>query len=348
MVELDIFTQIEVNFLIVGHTHCSIDQFFSSISTRIRNANFIGSPLALKELLQLELNSKSYKMPVIVKKLEVYYDVQEALIPYLNKDITRMSIPHVFIIRKKYNRAICQYKLFSNRKIWLPEEPLNHITADELLKNQYDGDGINYERLMMVGGKDNIQRHVVKSNKDPINFNPEQQKKFHNLVSLLDQLEEAEIDGINQQALRTNDLAFSGKQERRYTRGNGEIINQKFINTLTENNQRGYILFLNLSNPDLLPIDEIQAKPYHPRLLFGPLLNEIIIEESNNNSKDTLVNDKNDINNTKKKPKVSKLVKIQSTIVEGAKIIARTARAVINETENNTIAQVNHNNYTGT
>jgi len=46
------FDEIEIAFLIVGHTHASIDQYFSVISRSIKKATFIGTPLALLELIR--------------------------------------------------------------------------------------------------------------------------------------------------------------------------------------------------------------------------------------------------------------------------------------------------------
>ena len=45
------FKKIEVFFLIVGHTHASIDQYFSILAREISKTNFIGSPLSLESLL---------------------------------------------------------------------------------------------------------------------------------------------------------------------------------------------------------------------------------------------------------------------------------------------------------
>ena len=44
----------EVFFLIVGHTHESIDQYFSVLAREISKTNFIGSPLSLESLLGRE------------------------------------------------------------------------------------------------------------------------------------------------------------------------------------------------------------------------------------------------------------------------------------------------------
>jgi hypothetical protein len=54
LVQEKIFKKVEVFFLIVGHTHASIDQYFSVLSREILKTNFIGSPLSLQFLLSRE------------------------------------------------------------------------------------------------------------------------------------------------------------------------------------------------------------------------------------------------------------------------------------------------------
>jgi hypothetical protein len=39
LVEMGYFTNVTMGFLIVGHTHASIDQYFSCLRRRIRRAN---------------------------------------------------------------------------------------------------------------------------------------------------------------------------------------------------------------------------------------------------------------------------------------------------------------------
>ena len=50
LVEECYFDKIEVFYLIVGHTHNILDQWFSVLSKAIRAADFIGSVLALHTL----------------------------------------------------------------------------------------------------------------------------------------------------------------------------------------------------------------------------------------------------------------------------------------------------------
>jgi hypothetical protein len=50
LVEAGYFQTITVGFLIVGHTHASIDKYFSCLRRKISNASFIATPMALQHL----------------------------------------------------------------------------------------------------------------------------------------------------------------------------------------------------------------------------------------------------------------------------------------------------------
>jgi len=50
LIELGYFEGIDINFLIVGHTHSSIDQYFSVLSKSIKTAEFVGSPISSQAL----------------------------------------------------------------------------------------------------------------------------------------------------------------------------------------------------------------------------------------------------------------------------------------------------------
>lgn len=83
LVEEREFDEIQMNYLIVGHTHSSIDQFFSTLSKAIFNADFIGSPLALCSLFQQAVGNRIS----IMRQISVFYDFPSAITPFLNKDI---------------------------------------------------------------------------------------------------------------------------------------------------------------------------------------------------------------------------------------------------------------------
>jgi hypothetical protein len=57
-----------LDFLVVGHTHSTIDQYFSVLATAIRSAKFIGSPFALWTLFD---KFEEKVRPAINRKIEV-------------------------------------------------------------------------------------------------------------------------------------------------------------------------------------------------------------------------------------------------------------------------------------
>lgn len=87
LVELDEFKIIYVNFLIVGHTHCVIDQWFSVVSRIIYSQQFIGTPMAMMKLLSLQNGLKKYQPPIIQKFITHVHDFVSAIEPYVNKKL---------------------------------------------------------------------------------------------------------------------------------------------------------------------------------------------------------------------------------------------------------------------
>ena len=133
------FTKIEVFFLIVGHTHASIDQYFSVISRQIYWCNFLGSPLALEQLLSRESfdmfswsrakTKVSVKAkPLLVRKISVVYNMNQALAPLINNTIKYYPIPHRFVFEMYYGVCAMQYSMFSTHKVLLPVRPA-HISG---------------------------------------------------------------------------------------------------------------------------------------------------------------------------------------------------------------------------
>jgi hypothetical protein len=87
LIEYGHFKYIQVNFLIVGHTHCRLDQYFSTICAILRSAQFIATTIALMELLSIKPEGSDYKVPKIQRIVHVIYDVKEAFKDYYNKGI---------------------------------------------------------------------------------------------------------------------------------------------------------------------------------------------------------------------------------------------------------------------
>jgi len=70
LVEVEEFDWIEMRFLVVGHTHCSIDQYFSVLSAFLSTCAFIPTPMALRYVLSIAHNEDN-KRPLIVRPLNV-------------------------------------------------------------------------------------------------------------------------------------------------------------------------------------------------------------------------------------------------------------------------------------
>ena len=87
LVEQKYFETVEMNFLIVGHTHASIDQFFSVVKSLIDDVNFIGSPLALLELLKAQKEDSPLGSILVARSIDIVYDVVTAFEPIINKRI---------------------------------------------------------------------------------------------------------------------------------------------------------------------------------------------------------------------------------------------------------------------
>lgn len=124
------FDCIEVFFLLVGHTHNILDQWFGVLATAIQSANFIGSVLALHELYKIAHAESSKNLrPKEVYQLEVYHDWRKRYAPVVNNEIHNYSVP----LRWRLTRdqllgvAKCDYQVvsptagFKHLERWQPE-----------------------------------------------------------------------------------------------------------------------------------------------------------------------------------------------------------------------------------
>ena len=95
------FSEVYVGFLMVGHTHEDIDQFFSVISTWLKKIETIcPDPLSLGNAIKAAFeNSKKLRSqtPEVfhVRALE-NFDYDTFYAPYLNKTLHYYSKPHQF------------------------------------------------------------------------------------------------------------------------------------------------------------------------------------------------------------------------------------------------------------
>lgn len=93
LVELSIFDQIRFSFLIVGHTHCIIDQYFSVITNLLEACYFIGTPLAIEELLATRTQGSTFSNPRYQTHIHGIPDFKTAFAGAINNDIKYYQVP---------------------------------------------------------------------------------------------------------------------------------------------------------------------------------------------------------------------------------------------------------------
>lgn len=103
LIELGIFVTFKVSFLIVGHTHCIIDQWFSSLTKLLFAPYCVLTPYAIEELLNLPRDEKSkFSRPQKQHHVHAVYDFKSAIEPYINKDIKWFQVSVSYIVYVLY------------------------------------------------------------------------------------------------------------------------------------------------------------------------------------------------------------------------------------------------------
>jgi hypothetical protein len=74
LVDDGVIDRVYLDFLVVGHTHSTIDQYFSVLANLIRKCDFIGSPMALWSLFETSLSADL--RPKINRKIEVWIRIK--------------------------------------------------------------------------------------------------------------------------------------------------------------------------------------------------------------------------------------------------------------------------------
>lgn len=287
LVELGYFEAIDINFLIVGHTHSSIDQYFSVLSKAIKKAEFIGSPISLQALCSQAHTDRA--RPAVNKQIEVYYNVVEALKPYINNKIKFYQVPHCYVFRRLGNKCIMQYKLFSTHSTWLPEQPeLSQIVSnksainrsvptaapeklfDSLSANINRVSSIALEPLSTMDGKEAFLKHIGISGEAKSSYlinNPAMRNKIDVIDTVLPMLEETEIIALNNLETRTTAEELEGhvKEHKELLSiqlpDQDRLVIQMAMKSVSSN-RKGYIIWI-LDKPALPPLSAIVPKLIH-------------------------------------------------------------------------------------
>ena len=140
----------------MGHTHASIDQYFSVISKAIKKAVFIGTPLALLELIR-RCHEMSWQQRAIIREIKVYYDMKSYFAQYINKKIKYYNLPHLYRVVLSFGHiAICQYKVDCSMPHWNPQQPTDTIKDMDSLIEQPESRSILIPELAVVNGPSNF------------------------------------------------------------------------------------------------------------------------------------------------------------------------------------------------
>lgn len=125
LVEQNVFTEVYVGFLMVGHTHEDIDQFFSTISSWLKKLETICPDIpSFKEAVvqAFMTNEKMEKQKPAVIYLNAF-DVHDYDVFYdklKNKHLAHHSKPHQFRFKRFSDSVLCHYKMWAADAEYLP------------------------------------------------------------------------------------------------------------------------------------------------------------------------------------------------------------------------------------
>ena len=288
LVELGYFDAIDMNFLIVGHTHSSIDQYFSVLSKAIKSAEFIGSPISLQALCSQA--HKDRARPSVNRQLDVCYNIVDALKPYINKKIKFFQVPHCFSFRRRGNKCIMFYKLFSSHEKWLPVEPdlstkISNNKAstssivdktERVLEAVRDEANqltiVEVQPLSCFDGKKSFLNHIGISEDAKSNYlinNKQARNKIDAIDSILPIIAEEEVVALHNLELRTDAEELEGhvfeqKELVKLKLSEPErlLIQNAMKSVSSISQKKGYIMWI-IDSVDLPPLDSIRPKLIH-------------------------------------------------------------------------------------
>ena len=219
LVEAGYFSTLTVGFLIVGHTHASIDQYFSCLRRKIRNASFIGSPMALQYLFSLpsttedEKKKSLYRPPISQIQLYFVRDYKTLFAPYYNPKIVSYNIPYQFKFFRIMGKCACQYQMFNDEKLpYLPLTPVEDWKSLERLLGYQLFNISATHSLSTEAGLESFSEHLqltstIESSSLGRAKTKEDLEKMMALNDVVDKLKDLEQKAMGEQVLRHTDEA---------------------------------------------------------------------------------------------------------------------------------------------
>lgn len=319
LVELGYFEAIDINFLIVGHTHSSIDQYFSVLSKAIAKSEFIGSPLSIQALCSQA--HKDRARPAVIRQIEACYNIVDALKPYINKKIKFFQVPHCFSFRRRGNKCIMFYKLFSSHPTWLPVEPdlsanihgvsksSSKVSEEEKVlcavsspSNQIAE--VEIQPLANFGGKEAFLSHIGISGENKSTYlinNKAARNKVDAIDSVLPLIMDGEVVALHNLETRTMMEESEGhvvehKDLIKIDLSQPErlLIQNAMKSVSTSVSKKGYIMWI-IDSPHLPPLNSIIPKFIHAgaslRLSTVQEANFQLLKREQNQSSDAIIPD---------------------------------------------------------
>lgn len=339
LVQENFFNEIDCNFLVVGHTHTSIDQYFGSLTKAIDLCKSIASPLSLWHVLRTVASSPDSKAknPIVCRQISAVFDYAAAYAPYLNP-ITYYQIPHNFRFRKldkKLPLVFMQYRLFSSYKTWLPRIPDQTITTLNEINSRLV-DSVALSKFCIAGDEDRVRQSVI----EPL-VNLTDEKELRNqlvLVGMLPALARIELHAIDAQQQRFDDEADGGA----FAGSSRYESRQKNISTISKyllqnsNNDTGFLVWFNATKLACSPVDALIPNLTTP---IEDVRNLIATAEQIKITADSDEEDDNNIDTTKGKIFVLKGAAREKTssknyvqkMLKGAKSIVKAALRISND-----------------
>jgi len=352
LIESHFFDKINVNFLIVGHTHTSIDQYFGVLTDLINKSFFIGSPLSLQNLL-MQAHKDPSQRPTVNKQILIVRDYKNLYKPYTNANIHYFQFPHCFVIFRLYGKAMIQYKLFSTHKVWLPLAPagslsipsfsnfeevmrtntINLVELDQLsivdgvdcLSDAIGAPKIQSLKSMLKSSTTGVDESVNNMNMSDISGIVENQiiKKieYPSMVETLKRFEDAEDRKFNEEGFaRYNHLSTNAELS----------IIEQYLNTKNTSNREGYMMWLLFTSADLL---DLTPEPTYPIDLIEECIKELPQDESVLFQETSIFADDStgrytDRLQSQRKVSAPNKSKLKSSLMKGVKEIVSVARYV--------------------
>lgn len=345
LVEKVIFDEIHCNFLVVGHTHCSVDQYFGVCTKIIINQRWIGSPLSFQNLLKTA-HSDVTRRPTVNRQIYVIYDFRNYFKPIINK-IGWCQVPHCFKFTRYLGKAIMQYKMFSPNQFWLPEKPGAPLRTEEDLW-KYPISNVELSEFCSIDSEKELEISLGVHNKKLVDgvSEPELRKILANFSKVRPMLTLLEQQALIQQKYRyaysvhniftTNRHYFllhdmirnmhesEHGDEGSLRRYNSNQIDRNLLNDFmraSSKGNKGFIVYLKPEAKEYLD----SHQPF-PVITFEQINGIIDSDISNNCDSDESENDV--AGRKKRKPKLE-----VKQLLSRAKTIMRTAKAVLKHLE---------------